>query len=743
MSVSLSKISYLNDAKNLSQIATQDINGIWRINITIGGIHCMSCISTIETNIKRINGIVSIDIHIASNQANVVWDNKKIRFTEWIKNIESLGFKVQLTESKTSFFDIQEEKKRLFWYWLVALLCSLQIMMFSMPSYLSGLMGIDNSLKKLFELSSLILIIPVLIFPGRIFFHNAFNAIKNLSINMDVPICLGIILMFFFSMLSMLDHQTLSNGKVYHDSMSMLIFFLTSSRYIETKIRHKSWQDFHSIFNKIPKYARKILHYGKSQIYEKLINPHSLKINDIIKVLPGEEIPIDGVIIEGSCFINQAFISGESFPVKKNMGDYVLGGSYNNDGVIFLKVSKPFSKSGINLIHQLMYDAQKTKPYLVKIADKIAKPFLFAIILLAFLSYFFWASVDRESAINALISVLIVTCPCALYLSSPLVMISASNVLAKKGIFSMNLSALETLASSNYVIFDKTGTLTYGQPAIKNIKLNNNVNKREILSILKSIAKNSMHPFSKQIAKEFDESFNVKLTNLKEHIGLGLSADSKKYKNLRFGSSSFCNLDKSGVFDLKGQVHLVSEDKWLASIIMDDKPRNYASTLINYLRLVGMKIVIYSGDIKENVTHLARQLKIKDFFWEVSPEEKLKKIQNLQMTNNNVLMIGDGLNDGPALTQSNVSIAMGLAPSVVQSKSDFIIINNNLSLIKTVIQLSKKVIRVIKQNMVWAVLYNLIMIPFALMGMIEPWIAGLGMSLSSLVVVLNSYRINL
>jgi Cu2+-exporting ATPase len=156
-----------------------------------------------------------------------------------------------------------------------------------------------------------------------------------------------------------------------------------------------------------------------------------------------------------------------------------------------------------------------------------------------------------------------------------------------------------------------------------------------------------------------------------------------------------------------------------------------------------MKIAIYSGDMKENVTHLARQLKIKDFFWEVSPEEKFKKIQNLQMTNNNVLMIGDGLNDGPALTQSNVSIAMGLAPSVVQSKSDFIIINNNLSLIKTVIQLSKKVIRVIKQNMIWAVLYNLTMIPFAFMGMIEPWIAGLGMSLSSLVVVLNSYRINL
>jgi Cu2+-exporting ATPase len=582
-----------------------------------------------------------------------------------------------------------------------------------------------------------------MIFSGRTFFQNAANGLKHKMVNMDLPISLGISLMLIFSIMGTINPFNLFEGKVYYDSISMFIFLLLSSRYLEQKIKTKSWETFSKIFKKLPESARKVTNLDWQNAETALVGISDVGVGDVIQILPGETIPFDGEIISGKTHLNESFMTGESFPVSRSSGNHILAGAINIDGLIYVRVERIRISSYIYKIRKLIKDAQSTKPAIIRIIDKIAQPFLISIIILSIGSALFWWAQSSQTAINAMISVLIVTCPCALYLSAPIAMISASNKLAKMGIYTKNLDALERLEKINTIFFDKTGTLTNLNPMIHKAFFSEKYDKKMIMGIICQLTNKSLHPFSRELARRFNSINGAFIDNIREIPGQGLSAHSDSLGSLQLGSNRFCKLNQ---FDLSksirdAQVHLVCHGEWLASFSFKENIKRNVTKVITDLIANNINLVILSGDNKIAVKNIAKKLNIINSFWCLTPKMKHKKIINAQSAGENVLMVGDGFNDGPALAQANVSIAMGDSPSIIQTESDFIIINNDIKSIKLLINFSKRTMFIVKENIVWALLYNCIMIPFAFLGMIEPWFAGLGMAISSLIVALNSYRL--
>ncbi|MBT3827330.1 MAG: cation-translocating P-type ATPase [Nitrosomonadales bacterium] len=737
--------SFLKNTSDLSEFCENLNNDNWRVELIIEGIHCMSCVSRIENSLHKIKGLNKVNVHLTSNHTIIEWNNNLVKLPMLVEIIHKLGFKAFLSGGDKQLISEQLKSKQMLWNWSVSLICFFQIMMFSMPSYLSGENGLDHNLKSLFDWGSFILIIPVIIFSGKIFFHNAYSGLKNKAINMDLPISLGIILMFLFSVMGTINPSNLFNGKVYYDSISMFIFLLLSSRYLDHKIKTKSWITFTNFFKKLPESSRKVKNKNFKKPRISIVGLNQIRVGDLIQVLPGETINFDGVIVHGSSHLNNMFMTGESTPEAVRIGNYLFAGGINIDGVIYYKVERLRNTSYISKIKKIIEDSQYTKPAFVKMIDKFAQPFLLAIIFLSICSYVIWSPINQQMAINAMISVLIVTCPCALYLSTPIAMSAAANKLAKKGIYIRNLSAFESLAKINLLFLDKTGTLTDSNPSIAQSYLSHSYNHSLIKKIIFQITKDSLHPFSNSLKEKFgDKSNEVELSDLKEISGKGIEAFSETYGKLKLGSAIFCGIDSNEFPSHVNlcQVHLTFDGQWVASFSFKEMLRKKVKEIVASFSRSSIESIILSGDQKDAVIDVAKRVGIKKFFWAMTPKKKHQKIIDAQKNRARVMMVGDGFNDGPALAQSDVSVAMGASPSIVQTKSDFIIISNDIYLIKFLISFSKKTLTVIRQNICWALFYNLVMIPFAFFGYIEPWIAGLGMTFSSCIVAINSYRLN-
>ena len=737
--------NFVKNTSDLSEFCENINDNNWRVELIIDGIHCMACVSKIENTLKKIKGLRKINVHLTSNHAIIEWNNSLVKLPRLVSLIKKLGFNVFLSSEDTGLASKQLKSKEVLWNWSISLICFFQIMMFSMPSYLSGNDGLDSNLKSLLDWGSFILIIPVIIFSGKVFFQNALNGLKNKVINMDLPISLGIILMFLFSVMGTVNPSNLFSGKVYYDSISMFIFLLLSSRYLEHKIKIKSWATFTNFFKKLPESSRKVERKDFRNPRITIVSSNQIRKGDFLQALPGETINFDGVIIDGSSNLNNMFMTGESFPEAVGEGNKIFAGAINIDGLIYYKVERLRNTSYISKIKKIIEDSQYTKPAFVRMVDKIAQPFLISIILLSISSCLIWWSISHQMAINAMISVLIVTCPCALYLSTPIAMCAAANKLARKGIYIKNLEAFETLAKINLLFFDKTGTLTDGKPKIDNSYFTNLHDQKYLKKVLYGLTKNSMHPFARSIKENYSvKNHKIELNEIKEITGKGIETKSKTHGIIKLGSKIFCGIDPNDLprHLASCQVHMTFDGKWIASFSFKENIKDKVKEIIASFKRRNVESLILSGDQKKAVHDVAKKVGINKYFWGMTPKNKYLKVMNAQKNKARVLMVGDGFNDGPALAQADVSITMGDSPSIIQTKSDFIIISNDIFLINFLINLSKKTLSVIKQNIYWAILYNFIMVPFAFLGYIEPWLAGLGMTFSSLIVAANSYRLN-
>ena len=731
----------LDDIKEWSRFS-QSIdkeNARWESHIVIEGMHCAACAFKVENALKPLSGVDEISVNATSGHAKVIWQSNLITPSHWVSSIYKAGYQAFPASDLLHQDERKKTQRQALWKLLVAGFCMMQVMMFSVPTYMAIPGEMTSNMKSLMEWASWVITLPVILFSCGPFFKSALNDLKTKKISMDMPVSLGILIMFIVSTAATFDPNGLLGKEVYFDSLTMFVFFLLIGRWIELKMRDKTAGALDVLMRRMPRMVNRLNANG---MIEK-ISVSLIQIGDVLEVKPGEAFPADGKIIFGSTHADEALLTGESAAIIKSVHAKVIAGSFNLTNSIHMQVELLGQETRYAKIVRLMEKASTDKPRLALMADRIAKYFLLVVMLLAFgVGIYFW-QFDHAKAILAVVAVLIVTCPCALSLATPAAMLSMSGFLAKQGVLVQKMQALEALTQVNIVVFDKTGTLTSDQIFIDKIFTDNSMTEKEVMAIAASLSSSSLHPVSKTFVHASEPNHTLKIEKIEEVSGGGLLA-STSLGDFKLGSLTFCGLVGDEFNHLKEeqlQVHLMRNNNWVASFMMTELIKEDALLSIQALRHQSLNIEILSGDKLSSVKRVADQLSIQNIKGQCSPEDKLKHIQLLQSQYSKVLMVGDGLNDGPVLAFAHASIALGQGAPLSQAKSDFIILKGELYLIPKLIAQAKRTMKIVKQNLLWAALYNLICIPLAVMGFLPAWLAGLGMALSSLFVILNASRL--
>jgi Cu2+-exporting ATPase len=633
------------------------------------------------------------------------------------------------------------------WRLGVAGLCMMQVMMYATPVYLSDPQDMAPDMVQLLRWASWVLSLPVLFFSCMPFFKTAWLDLKQRKISMDLPVAIGMGVTFVVSTLGTFEPQGPFGAEVYFDSFTMFVFFLLTGRWLELRLRDKTAGALEAVMNRLPDAVHRKSKDGEWA----LTTLRHLCLHDVIQVRPGEAFAADANIVRGETQVDEALLTGESRPLLRKMGERVLAGSLNLTTTVEVQVSSLGKQTRFGQMVALMESASVSKPSVAVLADRVAKPFLWAVLLMATLAAVWGWQFGPAHALMVAVSVLIVTCPCALSLATPAAMLSSAGALAKAGVMLRSLQALHVLAMVDTVIFDKTGTLTQEDFSLQRIATREGVVPAQALAWAAGLAHFSLHPVSRSLVRAHLHIAGEQpaLENVKEFAGQGVQATWRERvqptgveirKELRLGSAVFC-----GVTLTQGEaLHacLSDQDGWLATFEFAETPREEAAATLRALESMGLRIRVLSGDGQASVTQLAQRLGIADAQGACAPEDKLKQVKLEQAKGHCVAMVGDGLNDGPVLAGADVSFALGQALPLAQSKADFVFMAGDLKPLVATFMLSRKTLQIVRQNLIWAAVYNFSCVPLAMLGFLPAWLAGLGMACSSLGVVLNAMRLS-
>jgi Cu2+-exporting ATPase len=708
---------------DMTEFVIKEDDGTYTLNLLVEGLHCSSCVWLIEEALKKQENITHARLNMSTRRLVIKWQGGKKLGSEYTNLIRKMGYKATPFDPETMKTEESKEQRNMLLAMAVAGFASGNIMLLSVAlwSTTQEIMGVAT--RDFIHLISAMIAIPTVVFSGRVFFKSAIVALSNRKTNMDVPISLAIILTTLVSIWEWFD----SAEHTYFDSVTMLVFFLLIGRYLDVKSKNKARSAASEMLRLMANSANIIMSDGSL----KTIPASKIQIGDIIQVNTGDKFPIDGVIIEGETEIDTSIITGESVPKLHKKDDEVFAGTINLGQTIRIKATKPSEKSLISEVIKLMEKAEDSSTKYNSISDKAVKiyaPLVYFAGLGTFLFWHFYNGAEFKDSLIIGISVLIITCPCAFGLAVPTVQVLASSRLFKNGIMLKNGNALEELSKVTLAVFDKTGTLTLGKPKL--------INKEDIpqehLKIAASLAAKSNHPYSKAIVNEY----SGKLIDLEvsELSGKGLEAEYQG-KTYKLGKPDW-------VIGKEGEGIILSENgKELASFKFSDEIRGNASEIIKELKERNITPSLVSGDNQQEVRRIANLVSIENYRYSVMPNEKVSEVENLKKGGNSVLMVGDGLNDAPALAHADVSISPSNAIHITQNSADIVFQGERLSPIITCIDTARKSISVIKQNFGIAFVYNLIAIPIAFLGYVTPLVAAAAMSFSSILVVLNSFRV--
>jgi Cu2+-exporting ATPase len=623
----------------------------------------------------------------------------------------------------------------------------MQVMMYATPVYLSDPADMAPDMVQLLRWASWVLSLPVLFFSCLPFFKTAWRDLTQKKISMDLPVAIGMLVTFGVSTIGTFEPQGVFGSEVYFDSFTMFVFFLLTGRWLELRLRDQTAGALEAVMNRLPD----VVHRRTSDGQFEMTTLRQLRVQDVIQVRAGEAFAADAQIVKGETQVDEALLTGESKPLPRHIGQCVLAGSLNLTASVEVQIESLGKQTRFGQMVTLMESASVSKPSMALIADKVAKPFLWGVLLAAGLAALWGWQQSPAHALMVAVSVLIVTCPCALSLATPAAMLATAGALAKGGVLLRRLQALQMLAQVDTVIFDKTGTLTKENFSVQRITTREGVRPEKALTWTAGLAAHSMHPVSKSLLRAHMKGQDLKplVTNLQEFAGQGVQAtlhelDSKsgatRHKELRLGSAAFCGLPSTQQEVL--QACLSDEDGWLATFEFSEALRSEAEPTLRALEKMGLRIRILSGDGQASVSQVAQRLGIQDAIGTCSPEEKLRQVKLEQSLGHCVAMVGDGLNDGPVLAGADVSFALGQALPLAQSKADFVFMASDLKPLVTTFQISRKTMQIVKQNLIWAGVYNFACVPLAMLGYLPAWLAGLGMACSSLGVVLNAMRLS-
>jgi len=720
---------------NFSQLQNPESQE-WYSYLVVDGMRCAACAISIEQALNQVPGVVSATVSAGSNRARIVWRAGVTKPSHWMRAVSRAGYRLLPAADAFTSDQRRRDRRKALWRWLVAGFCMMQVMMYALPAYVAGPGEMTSDMFNLLRWASWVLTLPVLFFSCGPFFNSALSDLKHRRISMDLPVAIGILITFLVSTAATFEPTGWWGREVYFDSLTMFVFFLLTGRWLELRLRDRTAGALEALMQRLP---ATIERQNKDGSFSR-VSARRLVVGDVIRVFPGEAFPADGTVILGSTNADEALLTGESRPVFKATGAQVITGSHNLSSLVEVRVEQVGTATRFAEIVALMEQAAIDKPRLAKLADRIAKPFLIGVLLAAGLAAAMLWQIDPNRALMAAVAVLIVTCPCALSLATPAAMLTISGALAKRGVLVRRMQALEALAGIDTIIFDKTGTLTMDHMNMVGIRTAPGVDKVQVLQLAAGMAMHSLHPLSKAIARACDEKSMAEVSNVVETSGFGLSADTALGK-LKLGSARYCGLPEENAEISK--VHLVSEQGWLANFMIEEEIKECAFSTVSELLHAGFQVEILSGDHQFAVEQLAAQVGITEVYANCTPSSKLAHIQHLQQQGRKVLMVGDGLNDGPVLAAANVSVAMGLAVPLAQAQSDFVVLGGQLSMVPQLISDAKRTLKVVRQNLLWAAIYNAIGVPLAVIGWLPAWLAGIGMATSSLLVILNAARLSL
>ena len=714
--------------------------------LILEGINCAACVWLIEGRVMQIPGVVAFEINFTSHRARVRWQPARTRLSEIIATIAAIGYRAYPYDRDRAEQARRGERNRALLRLFVAGFGMMQVMMYLVPVYLAaGDMTAD--VEQLMRLASLALTAPVVFYSAFPFFAGAWRDLRNGRPGMDVPVALGIGAAFAASVLATLR----GTDAVYFDSVTMFVFLLLAARYFEMTARAKSLATQEQLALRVPQVAERLSDWPASHAAEK-VPALALHEGDHVRIATGATVPADGIVVDGTGELDEALLTGEAKPQMRRPGETLTGGSFNLGNPLVMRVTGVGESTRLAAILRLADRASAARPRLALAADRVARYFVSALLVVAAAVAVIWMRIDPAHALAVTVAVLVVSCPCALSLATPAVLGAAGGSLHARGVLVTRSDAIEGLARATDVVFDKTGTLTTGRMHLRDVAVLGGEDRSACLAIAAALDAGSIHPVARALTavaeNEIDAAQRRQVGSITHVAGGGVEAVIEG-RRLRIGTPAYVGqlcgqalpATIAGVAEDCTVVMLGDEQGWLAQFTLADRVRPAARELVAALRKGGLRLHLVSGDRFASVQHVARELDIDCVRAVATPADKCAYVQRLQQNGALVVMVGDGVNDAAGLGAAQVSVAMGGGADVASGNSDVVLLDGRLDGLATAFDTARRALRIVRQNLAWAFAYNALAIPLAACGLVTPLLAGVGMATSSALVIANALRL--
>jgi Cu2+-exporting ATPase len=715
--------------------------------LILDDITCAACVWLIEKRVGALPGVTNLEVNYATRRARVAWDSTRIRLSEILDAVAAIGYRAQPFDADRSDQMHRRETRAMLLRLSVAALGMMQVMMYASTLYFAQ-GDMTRDIENLMRWVSLVLTTPVVFYSAGPFFRSAWRDLRSWRVGMDVPVALGVGVAFAASVWATFRDV----GEVYYDSIAMFVFLLLLARFLESVARAKAVQGVEQLAKLVPAVAERVPDFPASRATEQVAVAR-LVPGDHVLVRAGSSIPADGRIVEGVSRVDEALLTGESRPMAKRAGDSLIGGALNVASPLLMRVERVGQQTVLATIVRLLDRAMTEKPRIAQLADRVAQRFLSALLFTAAVVAAIWTLIEPSQALWITVSVLVVACPCALSLAMPAALTAATGNLARHGVLVTRGHTLEALAQATHFVFDKTGTLTRGRFQLTGVHTLGAMTREQCLASAAVLEFASEHPIARALRDAAVRCTLVYAVDVVNTPGAGVEGRIDN-RRMRIGTPAFvAELAGDVPSSLLGQVAagasavamgaecLDNHPGWLALFTFGDPIRDDAHSVIRALLDRGKAVSVLSGDRPEVAQHVARELGIAHVVAGATPQDKLGYVLRLQAAGEKVAMIGDGVNDAPVLAAATVSVAMGCSTDVARASADAVLMTDRLqSLVDSVVE-AVRTRRVIKQNLGWAIAYNLTALPLAAFGYVTPWMAGLGMAISSLLVVANALRL--
>jgi P-type Cu2+ transporter len=699
------------------------------LDLHIGGMGCAACALQIEDALRPLPGLARVRVDPATARARVELegdqgDARTSGIDQVLREIRKLGYTASVAGSASAASERELARRAALKRLAVAGFGMMQVMMLAFALYASEDFRMDPALVQFLRYCSLLITLPVVVYAGSPVFRAALAQIRAHRPAMDVPVGLGL----GAALLASIWNTFAASGPVYYDAVTMFLFFLTTARFVELMSRHEVGTVTEALAWLLPAKALRLVD-GRTQA----VPVGSLRPGDELLVNQGDLVAADGIVLAGDSVFNESCLTGESAPVRRAAGAAVLSGSINLKDGVRVRVTATGEQTELAAVLRLLDQSRQAKPRLLTLAERVARGFSVAVLAIAALVSMLWLLIRPEVALANTIAVLVVACPCALSLAAPAVVAAANTALARLGLLPISATALEQLTAVRHVLLDKTGTLTTGRPEIRVREVRAGASEARLLAIAAALERGSSHPLA--MAFRTHEIATVQAEQIREFPGQGVEG-SVAGRRYRLGRPEFAGADAAG----EG-ICLADDDGQLAVFAVDDAVRPDARSAVDALRGLGLEVEIASGDATGPVARVAGELGIDRWQARLSPAEKVGRLAALQAAGTPVLMVGDGINDAPVLAAADVSMVMRSGSALAQTAGDLLLLDSAWLAVPRAVAVARRARQILQQNLVWAATYNLVAIPVAALGWLPPWLAALGMSASSILVVLNARRV--